>query len=368
MAEPPSPELGGDFSPKSGKLLMVCRTCGQGHSLDGPLFQCTDCKWHYHRSCCPSQPNPEDRRISIQSVLHAAPPQRIFSEQAKVDDRMKLQPTDTGKSYISLSSGGDSEDDELRNPRHLNYRRDQTVNTQQESFVKRSSEDANMNKASKHLVTFSDSESLSKPETLRKQRPFENSIPLKQLQPPELRRLAKKVVDEAEFDAIIYSNANAGPPPPGVEIPPLKPRLPPKGEQDRPLYLRFDPRIHYNQPKPEAWYQAKIDEISKRPSRKENFGRAAERWHLANKAKTPATLRQEFVASLPWSIRNDPKWFRARMRLEGYQVDVGGREDEPYSAAKSDEDDNDDDDVIVRSAGKGRRAARKPRRATGGEE
>ncbi len=184
--------------------------------------------------------------------------------------------------------------------------------------------------------------------------------------PPSAKKDAMRAVDEARFDAIIYGNQGAATPPPGVRISALKCETMPRAKKaaDKLLYLHIDPRVHWNQPKSEAWYKAKMDEIAKRPRRKQNFGRAAQRMAEQRINKTRAQLEQEWEESLPRSIRDNPQWLRALKQLEG-RDSAGKDRDEDFE--DEDEDETDLTGLAAQKRRRRKRPGRKPRKAVEAE-
>ena len=183
---------------------------------------------------------------------------------------------------------------------------------------------------------------------------------------PSAKKDAGRAADEARFDAIIYGNQGAAAPPPGVRISALECETMPlaKKAADQLLYLHIDPRVHWNQPKSEAWYKAKMDEIAKRPRRKQNFGRAAQRMAEKRLKKTGAQLEQEWEESLPPSIRDNPQWLRALKQLEGR--DTGGK-DRDENVDDEDEDETDLTGLAAQKRRRRKRPERKPRKAVEAE-
>lgn len=110
-----------------------------------------------------------------------------------------------------------------------------------------------------------------------KQTQGEPRVRLAQAGPPKDRHRIYTATkqDLSALDTFVYGQEMAQlPPPRGVVLPP-KPE-PPK-PRDEPFFAHLDPRVHWNRPHSEAWYEAKQKEISERPDRKATFGRAAQR-------------------------------------------------------------------------------------------
>ncbi|KAK4121404.1 hypothetical protein N657DRAFT_557522, partial [Parathielavia appendiculata] len=176
-------------------------------------------------------------------------------------------------------------------------------------------------------------------------RPAQTSTKTKPIQRPKPK---PKEIDTALFDALIYSQPGAASPPPGTDLPDIinNPRLktaaaaaattatatttntskpnssPKKQEQDEPLYLPIDPRIHWPQPHSEAWHAAKQAEIRARGRRKERFGRAAQslRRQLRLKEKEGPKIFEE---TLPEKVTENPAWVRVLRRLRGLPPSSG---------------------------------------------
>ncbi|KAK3685873.1 hypothetical protein B0T22DRAFT_233096 [Podospora appendiculata] len=125
-----------------------------------------------------------------------------------------------------------------------------------------------------------------------------------------------KVVDEAVFDRLIYSQAGASSPPRGIVVPDVAHQQQPTpglDTPDEPMYADIDPRIHWPQPHSEAWYENKMAEISSRGGRKANYGKAAQRMRQQR-------LREEALPldeTLPEKILSNVAWVRALKRIKG---------------------------------------------------
>lgn len=161
--------------------------------------------------------------------------------------------------------------------------------------------------ASKPATIFS--AAASKP---AKQGGGEKPKPLRKMEdPPQVRQAPSKVVDEASFDSLVYSQADASAPPLGVQL--RKPAAPAKSQpRDEPYYAHIDPRLHWPHNHSEEWRKAKQKDIEARGGRKANFGRAALRMREQRLREGPANL----VDQLPDRIREDPAWVRALVALE----------------------------------------------------
>ena len=95
----------------------------------------------------------------------------------------------------------------------------------------------------------------------------------------------------------------------------------------------MDPRIHWTHPRSEEWHKKKQDEIRIRGTRKENYGKAAQRMHARRQRDTllrgadpaaPATndagssgfgRSMDFgdvpEAELPEMVKSNPEWLKA---------------------------------------------------------
>lgn len=157
-----------------------------------------------------------------------------------------------------------------------------------------------------------------------------------------------KEIDSSVFDRLIYSQALATTPPPGLEIslappssqphpqhkskdpPPRNEAEPP--EKDEPLYLDIDPRLHWPQNHSPAWLSRKQEEIQARGGRKARFGRAAHslraQLRAAQMAPAEGSGSLAFEDSLPEKIAENPAWVRALRRLRGLGVPSPGAGEE----------------------------------------
>lgn len=144
---------------------------------------------------------------------------------------------------------------------------------------------------------------------------------------PQVQRPPSKPADESTFDALIYRQAGASAPPPGVRV--QKPESPPKSQpRDKPHYAHIDPRIHWQQDHSEKWRQAKQSEIEKRGGRKANLGKAAIRMR-DQRLREDAT---DFADRLPERIQQDPAWVRALETL--HEAENGAATNEKLSVAR----------------------------------
>lgn len=149
-------------------------------------------------------------------------------------------------------------------------------------------------------------------------------------------------LDEEEFDSLIYGQTGASNPP----LKSLFDRRNPMNPRGEPgvstgsarhagpcLHIRMDPRIHWTHPRSEEWHRRKQNEIRIRGTRKENFGKAAQRMQakrlrdtLISKAlpAAPATndpgcsgfgrpvdFGDVPEAELPEMVKSNPEWLRA---------------------------------------------------------
>ncbi|KAK0636317.1 hypothetical protein B0T17DRAFT_503785 [Bombardia bombarda] len=119
-----------------------------------------------------------------------------------------------------------------------------------------------------------------------------------------------RVVDEAVFDNMVYSQERAiQRPPPEVKPLCIKPKPDPTSEAK---FIDINPVVHYNQLRSEKWYEDKLAEIQERGGRKTRFGRAAERMREQRLKEGPQPIER----TIPWQILENEKWMKARARLE----------------------------------------------------
>ncbi|KAK0739975.1 hypothetical protein B0T21DRAFT_151547 [Apiosordaria backusii] len=147
--------------------------------------------------------------------------------------------------------------------------------------------------------------------------------------PPPTKAIPR--VTPTDLDYFIYSQPGASTPPRGLEIPGLSrpppasasasssavSQQPPKQESqnDEPLALDIDPRIHYPQPHSLAWHAMKAQEIEARGTRKQRFGKAAQ--SLQRQMEAQAELNVPWEETLPEKIQENPAWVRALRVLKG---------------------------------------------------
>ena len=123
---------------------------------------------------------------------------------------------------------------------------------------------------------------------------------------------------QPSFDTWVYSQEGAALPPEGVVLGRRPDDTP---DQTSTLFAHVDPRIHWNLPRPQEWYEAKQAEIKKRGGRKANFGKAAQRMARARVAPVPLEDR------VPEYVRENPAWMRAMEWFD--ECDRRDREGEP---------------------------------------
>ncbi|KAK1521594.1 hypothetical protein CABS01_16498, partial [Colletotrichum abscissum] len=88
---------------------------------------------------------------------------------------------------------------------------------------------------------------------------------------------------ERRFDAMIYGQPDALPPPHGVFVGTGPASVGAAGavkKTYRPSYMRVDPRIHWSHNRSDKWFEQKMEEIKARGGRKANFGKAAHRMRM----------------------------------------------------------------------------------------
>lgn len=125
--------------------------------------------------------------------------------------------------------------------------------------------------------------------------------------------------DQAKFDAAFYSQALAGPPPPGVTVSPTKQKHTPPPGEDSKLYLHIDPRIHWPRRWTDEWYENKMKEIRARGGRKANWGRAAQRMReqrLREEAQSQAGAKVLAEGPPPTSHLREPAPWMYHRRID----------------------------------------------------
>ena len=147
---------------------------------------------------------------------------------------------------------------------------------------------------------------------------------------------------EAQFDLLVYRQTDSPRPPLGSLFDrrgPNRPRQessmssgPPRSSVPC-LHIRMDPRIHWTHQRSEEWHKKKQEEIRFRPTRKENYGRAAKRMHETRQRKAlvsrsiptmsaksdtsshgfgrPMDFGDVPEAELPEMVKSNPDWLRA---------------------------------------------------------
>ncbi|KAL2113790.1 hypothetical protein VUR80DRAFT_2182 [Thermomyces stellatus] len=158
---------------------------------------------------------------------------------------------------------------------------------------------------------------------------------------------------EDQFDLLIYGQTDALRPPLGSLFEkrgPCRPRQESSRSSDQSrsaapcLHIRMDPRIHWTHQRSEEWYRKKQEEIRFRPTRKENYGRAAKRMQekrqfkaLVSRAIPAISARHdagscEFgrhidfgdvpEAELPEMVKSNPEWLKAAAWMRRCRRDV----------------------------------------------
>ncbi|KAK1503857.1 uncharacterized protein CCOS01_16932 [Colletotrichum costaricense] len=92
-----------------------------------------------------------------------------------------------------------------------------------------------------------------------------------------------RTFDERRFDAMIYGQPDALPPPHGVFVGTGPASVGAAGavkKTYRPSYMRVDPRIHWSHNRSDKWFEQRMKEIKARGGRKTNFGKAAHRMRV----------------------------------------------------------------------------------------
>ncbi|KAF4772691.1 hypothetical protein HER10_EVM0000974 [Colletotrichum scovillei] len=92
-----------------------------------------------------------------------------------------------------------------------------------------------------------------------------------------------RTFDERRFDAMIYGQPDALPPPHGIFIdtgPASMGAAEAVKKTCRPLYMKIDPRIHWSHNRSDKWYKQIMEEIKARGGRETNFGKAAHRMRV----------------------------------------------------------------------------------------
>ena len=155
-------------------------------------------------------------------------------------------------------------------------------------------------------------------------------------------RAPGETLDEKEVDSLIYGQTGASQP----SLKSLFDRRNPTNPRGEPgvsagssqqagpcLHIRMDPRIHWTQPRSEEWHKRKQDEIRSRGTRKENYGKAAQRMHARRQRDTllsgadPAALATNDTstcgfgrpmdfgdipeAELHEMVKSNPEWLKA---------------------------------------------------------
>jgi len=160
----------------------------------------------------------------------------------------------------------------------------------------------------------------------------------------ERRKEIPRKVDEREFDNWIYSQEGASKPPPGVVVRQPMQRTnghgasgPARGrgaqDEASQLFLRVDPRVHWNHNKSDEWYQRRMEEIRRRGGRKANFGKAASRMRARRREEAliqsvtslgqsrnesgsekfgrPIDFSDVPESELPDMVKSNPNWMKA---------------------------------------------------------
>lgn len=162
---------------------------------------------------------------------------------------------------------------------------------------------------------------MSRQEPMR-QMPF-NIHTKKQQQKQQQRRPGQsKALDLGLLDSFIYNQEGAAKPPPGLVLRPavsLAKRPETLVKEDEPLYADIDPRIHWPQPRSEAWHEAKQNEIKERGGRKAQFGKAALR---LRQQRLEEGEPDSFEETLPDKIVENPAWVRMLKRLHNIEDEI----------------------------------------------
>ncbi|KAH0425043.1 hypothetical protein CcaCcLH18_11186 [Colletotrichum camelliae] len=118
-----------------------------------------------------------------------------------------------------------------------------------------------------------------------------------------------RTVDQHKFDAMIYTQPEAAPPPPEVFITPAPTRSNSTSageESHKPFYMRIDPRIHWSHDRSDEWFEQKMEEIKARGGRKANFGKAAYRMRQQRLAEERYEAEQAIARALAARRGKDP--------------------------------------------------------------
>ncbi|KXH63922.1 hypothetical protein CNYM01_12962 [Colletotrichum nymphaeae SA-01] len=110
-----------------------------------------------------------------------------------------------------------------------------------------------------------------------------------------------RAFDERRFDAMIYGQPDAFPPPHGIFVDTGPASIGAAGavkKTCRPLYMRINPRIHWSHNRSDRWRELKMEEIKSRGGRKTNFGKAA---HRMREQRIATERREAEEPPEPWS-------------------------------------------------------------------
>lgn len=135
--------------------------------------------------------------------------------------------------------------------------------------------------------------------------------------PPVEQERLRRVEDfsQADFDACLYNQSEASEPPQNVLVPP--PPVP-SCAQDSPSFLHIDPLVHYTRPLPPSWLKNKQEEIKARGSKKDNFGKAAERTARKKRKQDDVPLEDK----VPDVVRFSDSWMRAQQWFTNVDQEV----------------------------------------------
>ncbi|KAJ9156598.1 hypothetical protein NKR23_g1264 [Pleurostoma richardsiae] len=142
---------------------------------------------------------------------------------------------------------------------------------------------------------------LSPKKELRKTAEPEEKIIQKPPAEERRERLAARL-DSSGLDNLIYGQEGASEPPPGVA-----PDRHPPGPRDPPLFAHIDPRVAWKRQHSAQWWEKKKQEDAARGTRKENFGKAAQRMAARRLEEGPVPLEE----TLPPRVRENEGWVRA---------------------------------------------------------
>ncbi|KAI1466198.1 uncharacterized protein F4812DRAFT_461169 [Daldinia caldariorum] len=132
----------------------------------------------------------------------------------------------------------------------------------------------------------------------------------KHLNPEQRREVWISKHDPDKFDSYIYGKLNE-PNRPGSALFGLPEyQQPPRPTRPAEYYGHIDPRVHWTRPRSEKWHHEKQNEISRRGTRKSNFGQVV--------ARTVKRRRDEGDKriDLPDRVKNNPAWLSALDELD----------------------------------------------------